>query len=319
MPGPQRPIAILLMAMGGPDRLESVEPYLLDVRGGRPTPPEMVEEIRERYRKTGGKSPVLDITRDVARQLEQKLNGPGGERHRVFVGLRHWHPYIKEAYADILDELPEQLIGLCMAPQYSSLSIGAYVKKVEEARAELGGDFPVSYVQSWHRHPHLVQAIAENVLLGLQNFPTEVRARVPIVFTAHSLPERILAMKDPYPDEVRGTMEAVCARLGPAEVGQRSTRFAYQSQGRSGEKWLGPDVESTLEALHQEGHRQVLIAPIGFLSDHLEVLYDVDIEFKRLAESKGMQLERIPMLNASPALIATLASVLEEHQASAVR
>ena len=314
MSGAQRPIAVLLMAMGGPDRLENVEPYLLDVRGGRPTPPELVEEIRERYRVTGGKSPVLGITREVARGLEQKLNGPGGERYRVYVGLRHWHPYIKEAYAELLDDQPERLIGLCMAPQYSSMSIGAYISKVEEARMALGGDFPVSYVQSWHRHPGLVKAIAENIAAALQKFPAAVRALVPIIFTAHSLPERILQTNDPYPEEVRGTMEAVCELLKPV-----TARFAFQSQGRSGEKWLGPDVESILEELHRDGHRQVLIAPIGFISDHVEILYDVDIEFKRLARSKGMQLERIPMLNASMTLIETLASVLEEHESSMVR
>jgi len=314
MPGPQKPIAVLLMAMGGPDRLENVEPYLLDVRGGRPTPPELVEEIRERYRVTGGKSPVLGITREVARQLEQKLNGPGGERYRVYVGLRHWHPYIKEAYADLLDDQPERLVGLCMAPQYSSMSIGAYIKKVEEARTALGGDFPVSYVQSWHRHPGLVKGIADNIAAALQKFPAAVRALVPVIFTAHSLPERILQMKDPYPEEVRGTMEAVCELVKPM-----TTRFAFQSQGRSGEKWLGPDVESVLEELHRDGHRHVLIAPIGFISDHVEILYDIDIEFKRLADSKGMQLERIPMLNVSMPLIETLASVLEEHESSLVR
>ena len=314
MPGAVRPIAVLLMAMGGPDRLENVEPYLLDVRGGRPTPPELVDEIRERYRVTGGKSPVLGITREVARGLEQKLNGPGGERYRVYVGLRHWHPYIKEAYAELLDDQPERLIGLCMAPQYSSMSIGAYISKVEEARMALGGDFPVSYVQSWHRHPGLVKAIAENIAAALQKFPSAVRALVPIIFTAHSLPERILQTKDPYPEEVRGTMEAVCELVKPVRA-----RFAFQSQGRSGEKWLGPDVESILEELHRDGHRQVLIAPIGFISDHVEILYDIDIEFKRLAGSKGMQLERIPMLNASMTLIETLTSVVEEHESSLVR
>src|SRR5213594_4011943 len=179
MQGGQRPIAILLMAMGGPDSLDHVEPYLLDVRGGRPTPPDLVEEIRGRYRVTGGKSPVLGITREVARRLEQKLNGPGGERYRIYVGLRHWHPYIQEAYADLLDDQPERLVGLCMAPQYSSMSIGAYIKKVEEARTALGGDFPVSYVQSWHRHPGLVKAIAGNVTVALQKFPAAVRALVP--------------------------------------------------------------------------------------------------------------------------------------------
>lgn len=313
MPGPQRPVAILLMALGGPNKLEDVEPYLLDIRGGRPTPPELVEEIRERYRQTGGKSPVPEIMTEVARQLEQRLNGPGGEGFRVYVGFRHWHPYIKDAYASLLDDLPEALIGLCMAPQYSSLSVAAYIKKVEEARSALGGDFPISYVQSWNRNPLLIKGIAENVTVGLEKFPADVRARVPIIFTAHSLPERILQAQDPYPDEVRGTMEAVCEQLGSI-----TARFAYQSQGRSGEKWLGPTVEETLETLEREGHRHVLIAPIGFLSDHLEVSYDVDIEFKKLAESKGMQLERIPMLNASKPLIDALASVLEEHQASSV-
>jgi ferrochelatase len=201
-----------------------------------------------------------------------------------------------------------------MAPQYSSMSIGAYIKKVEEARQALGGDFPVSYVESWHRHPKLVRAVADNILEALQRFPADVRAGVPILFTAHSLPERIIQTNDPYPQEVRATMQAVCELVRPA-----TARFAYQSQGRSAEKWLGPDVESTLEELHRDGHRHVLIAPIGFISDHVEILYDVDIEFKRQAESKGMRLERIPMLNATTPLIETLASVLEEHLASPVR
>ncbi len=314
MPGPQRPIAVLLMAMGGPDSLDSIEPYLREVRGGRPTSPEFIEEIRDRYRVTGGKSPVLGITRSVAQQLEQRLNGPGGERYRVYVGLRHWKPFIKDSYADIMDDCPEQLIGLCMAPQYSALSIGAYVKKVEEARASLGGDFPLSYVTSWHVHPLLIKAIAENIGQALTKFPAEVRAKAPILFTAHSLPERILQMKDPYPDEVRATMAAVCAQLGHPPA-----RFAFQSQGRSDEAWLGPTVEATLEALIAEGHRQVLVAPIGFLSDHLEVLYDVDIQFKEFAAARGMQLERMAMLNATPPLIDILASVVKAHESSEPR
>jgi ferrochelatase len=200
-----------------------------------------------------------------------------------------------------------------MAPQYSSMSIGAYIKKLEEARAEYGGDFPISYVQSWHSHPMLIKALAANVTAGLQKFSAEVRSRVPILFTAHSLPERILQSNDPYPREVRGTMDAVCRGLGPVVA-----HFAFQSQGRSSEKWLGPTVEETLDVLQREGHHHVLIAPIGFISDHIEILYDIDIEFRRLAESKGMQLERIPMLNSSPALIETLLSVLEEHLSSPV-
>lgn len=307
------PIAILLMAVGGPGCLDDVEPFLLDIRGGRPTSPELIEEIRERYRATGEKSPVPGIMKEVARELEGRLNGSGSERVRVFIGFRHWHPSIKATYEAILQHRPQRLIGVCMAPQYSVLSVGAYTKKVEEARDMAGGDFPVTFVESWYRHPLLIKGITDNILRGLDAFPPQVRPSVPILFTAHSLPERILKDNDPYPAEVRGTVDAVCEQFGSV-----LWRFAFQSQGRTDETWLGPTVEETLAQLHQEGHRHVLIAPIGFLSDHLEVLYDVDIELKQLAESKGMQLERMPMLNATPPFIDTLASVVEEHLASLV-
>lgn len=313
MHGTERPVAVLLMAMGGPDCLENVEAYLMDVRGGRATSPELVEEIRQRYRVTGGKSPVLGITQEVARVLEQRLNGSTEQRYRCYVGLRHWHPYIKETYARLLEDFPERIIGLCMAPQYSSLSIGAYMKKVEEARRELASETPISFVTSWHRHPLLIASIAGNIHQTLQKFPVEVRSGVPILFTAHSLPERVVAMKDPYPEEVKGTVQAVCEQLG-----SQPTRFAYQSQGRSGEKWLGPTVEETLAELAQEGHRHVLVAPIGFICDHVETLYDIDIELKQLAQTKGLQLERIPMLNASEALIDIVTSVVEAHESSLV-
>ena len=307
----EQPIAVLLMAMGGPDSLDNVEPFLLDVRGGRPTPPELVEEIRERYRATGGKSPAVGITQEVAKKLERRLNESGSERYRVYVGLRHWHPFIKDTYAELLAEGPGQIIGLCMAPQQSSLSTGAYRKKVEEARSALQSTCTVSYVGSWNRHPQLIAAIVENIRQGLLEFPADFRSQVPILFTAHSLPERIVAMKDPYPDEVKGSVDAITACLG-----NQPTRFAYQSQGRSSEPWLGPTVESALEALHREGHRHVLVAPIGFICDHVETLFDIDIELKQSAVNMGMQLERMPMLNAAPALIETLVSVIDAHQAS---
>ena len=314
MSGSRKPIAVLLMAMGGPDSLENVEAFLRDVRGGRPTPPDLVEEIRERYRATGGKSPALGITKELARKLEERLNESGGLRYRVYVGLRHWHPFIHEIYAELLRDDPEQVIGLCMAPQQSSLSTGAYEKKVEDARASLQSGCPVSYVSSWHRHPKLIAAIVENIRQALLKFPEDFRAKVPVLFTAHSLPERILAMKDPYPDEVRGTVEAVTSLLGDTP-----TRFAYQSQGRWGERWLGPTVQTAVEDLAREGHRHVLVAPIGFLCDHVETLYDIDVELKQYATRRGIQLERIAMLNASPAIVETLASVLAAHQSSLVQ
>lgn len=311
MPTPHRHTAVLLMAMGGPDSLENVEPFLRDVRGGRPTPPELVEEIRERYRVTGGKSPAVGITHEVAKKLEQQLNDSRDCRYRVYVGLRHWHPFINETYAQLLKESPEQIIGVCMAPQQSSLSTGAYRKKVEEARAEVGDRTGVTYVGSWHRHPRLIAAIAENIRQGLLAFPSDVRATVPVLFTAHSLPERIVAMKDPYPEEVKGTVESVTRLLGNQPI-----YFAYQSQGRSSEPWLGPTVEEMLDTIYRSGHRHVLVAPIGFICDHVETLFDIDIELKQLAINKGMHLERMPMLNDSPALIETLHDVLTAHESS---
>src|SRR6185437_6018451 len=307
----KRSTAVLLMAMGGPDCLENVEPFLRDVRGGRPTPPALVDEIRERYRVTGGKSPAVSIAQEVAKKLEQQLNVAAHRRYKVYVGLRHWHPFIRETYSDLLTESPEQIIGVCMAPQQSSLSTGAYRKKVEEARAEFGDRTDVTYVGSWNRHSRLIAAIVDNIRKGLFAFPADVRASVPVLFTAHSLPERIVAMKDPYPEEVKGTVEAVTQFLGNQPI-----YFAYQSQGRSNEPWLGPTVESMLEAIQLAGHRDVLVAPIGFICDHVETLFDIDIELKQLATNKGLHLERIAMLNDSPALIETLRDVLAAHESS---
>jgi ferrochelatase len=311
MPPSSKPIAVLLMAMGGPDCLENVEPFLLDVRGGRPTPPELVAEIQARYRATGGKSPAVGITFNVARKLEARLNEAGQGRYRVYVGLRHWHPFIKDTLSELLRDDPEHIIGFCMAPQQSSMSTGAYRNKVEDAQALLNDHHSVTYVGSWNRHPKLIAAIVSNIQEGLSMFPPAVRPDVTVLFTAHSLPERIVAMNDPYPEEVRGTVAAVSGFLG----GQ-PTAFAYQSQGRSAERWLGPTVEETVDQLARSGQLHVLVAPIGFLCDHVETLYDIDIELKQLAAGRGIRLERIPMLNDSSPFIETLVDVVTAHEAS---
>jgi protoporphyrin/coproporphyrin ferrochelatase len=313
-----RPIAVLLMAMGGPDRLENVEPYLLDVRGGRPTPPELVEEIRERYRATGGKSPVLDITRELAGKLEASLNRPGLPPFRVFVGLRHWHPRISEAWADVVAADPQRVVAICMAPHYSAMTVGKYLEKLDEARLEVGTHIPLTTVGSWSRHPRLVDALADAVTEGLGAFPVEERDEVPILFTAHSLPERILVEGDPYAGEVAATMEAVCRRLAEDREGAPvPARFAYQSQGRTNEPWLGPKVEAVLEELAGDGRRHVLMAPIGFLSDHVEINYDIDVEFRALADKLGLRLERMPMLNASDPLVHTVAALVDQSLSEA--
>jgi ferrochelatase len=297
-------VAVFLMALGGPDSLENVEPYLLDLRGGRPTSPELVEEIRERYRATGGRSPVLEITRELAAKLEAR------RPVRVFVGLRHWHPFIAEAWAEVVAYTPDRAIGICLAPQYSAMTVGKYLEKLADARTDVGGgEIPLSAVKSWATHPGLVAGLAERVTEALSRYPAEERETVPVLFTAHSLPERILRDGDPYPDEVGATMEAVIARL-PA--GQPTT-FAYQSQGRSPEPWLGPDVETTLDRLAVDGVPGVVIAPIGFLSDHVETLYDIDIEFRARAEKLGLRLERMAMPNADDDLADTLAALVDEQ------
>jgi protoporphyrin/coproporphyrin ferrochelatase len=311
MPPSSKPIAVLLMAMGGPDCLENVEPFLLDVRGGRPTSPELVAEIKARYAATGGKSPAVGITFNLARKLETRLNESGHGRYRTYVGLRHWHPFIKDTLAQLLAGDPEHIIGFCLAPQTSSMSTGAYRKKVEEAQTLMNDEHSVSYVGSWNRHPKLIAAIVDKIQEGLNRFPPSVRGDVTVLFTAHSLPERIVAMNDPYPGEVKGTVAAATGLLD----GQ-PTAFAYQSQGRSPEPWLGPTVESTIEELARAGKRHVLVAPIGFLCDHVETLYDIDIELKQLAAGRGIQLERMAMLNDSPAFIETLVDVISAHESS---
>ena len=296
--------AVFLMALGGPDSLENVEPYLLDLRGGRPTSPELVEEIRERYRATGGRSPVLDIIRELAGKLEAR------RPVRAFVGLRHWHPFIAEAWAEVVEFAPDRVIAICMAPQFSAMTVGKYLEKLADARTDVGGgELPLSAVRSWATHPGLVGALAGRVGEALRRFPESEQAAVPVLFTAHSLPERILRDGDPYPDEVRATMEAVLARLPAGQAAD----FAFQSQGRSPEPWLGPEVEPTLDRLAADGVPGVVIAPIGFLSDHVETLYDIDIEFRARAEKLGLRLERTSMLNASDDLADTLAALVDEQ------
>jgi ferrochelatase len=300
-------VVVFLMALGGPDSLENVEPYLRDLRGGRPTSPELVAEIRERYRATGGRSPVLDITRALAAKLEAR------RPVRVFVGLRHWHPFIAETWAEVVEYGPDRAIAICMAPQFSAMTVGKYLEKLADARTDVGGgEIPVSAVKSWATHPGLVAGLAERVLEALARFPGGERPSVPVLFTAHSLPEGIVRNGDEYPDEVRATMEAVIARLPAGQP----TAFAYQSQGRSPEPWLGPEVEPTLDALAADGVPGVVIAPIGFLSDHVETLYDIDIEFAARAEKLGLRLERMGMLNDSDVLADTLAALVDEQLGS---
>ena len=293
-------IGVLVMAYGGPNNLDEVEPYLLDVRGYRPTSQEIIHEVRERYRQIGGRSPIRERTCDQANALEAALNSQG-ERFKAFVGMRHWHPFVDQALADMSAAGIEKAVGVVMAPHYSRMSIGAYFKKVQEA----GSGPEIAPIERWHLLPGYLDALAGRVSAALEKFPAAVREEVPVIFTAHSLPERILEWNDPYPDELKATVVELAKRLG-----SNPYEFAFQSAAISSQPWLGPDAGEVIDRLASEGCKYVLIAPIGFVCEHVEVLYDVDIVFKGQAESLGVQLERIEMLNTAPQMINGLADMV---------
>jgi ferrochelatase len=301
-------IGVLLMAYGAASSLDEIESYLKDIRGGRPTSPELVEEVKERYRLMGGRSPLLDITNQQAEAVEEVLNKKNGRRFRVYVGMRHWHPYIKETVDTMKKDGVKRVVGLCLTPYNSKMSVGAYFKKLQEAQEELNVKFKIGWVESWNDHPLLIQAIAEKVERALSKFPETIRKKVPILFTAHSLPARIVQEKDPYPQELMETVEAVVKKIGHGLY-----RFAYQSQGRTPEPWLGPEAGAVIDELHGKGSRYLLMAAIGFISDHMETLYDVDILYRKQATAKGMRFERVESLNASPLFISAMADVVLKH------
>ena len=291
---------VLVMAYGGPGDLEEVEPYLLDVRGYRPTSQEIVHEVRERYREIGGRSPIFEQTREQAAALEAALNTNGHE-FKAFVGMRHWHPYIQDTLAEMDSQGIRRAVGLVMAPHYSRMSIEAYFKKIAEA------DSPVEIapIQSWHLLPGYIDALVSRVHTALEQFPAEVRSQVPVIFSAHSLPERILEWNDPYPDQLRATVDAVAQRLG-----DQPHAFAYQSAAISNEPWLGPDVGELIQRYAAQGQKNIISCPIGFVCEHVEVLYDIDIVYQKLSKSLGVRLERIEMVHTAPQMIAGLADLV---------
>jgi len=290
--------AILLLAYGGPESLEDIPAYLRDVRGGRETPPRVIAESVERYRQIGGSSPLLGITQSTARKLSETLGLP------VYVGMRHWRPYIRDTVAQMAADGVQRCIATCMAPHYSALSIGAYRSKLDEALSAAGAGMTVDFVESWHTEPHYLDGIAAGIWRALRRFP--VAAPVLVVFTAHSLPASILERGDPYPEQVMETARLVALRAGLAPTGWT---LAYQSAARTGVPWLGPQIEELTPQLAEAGERYLLIAPVGFVADHVEVLYDLDIAVKRIGEAAGMTVERTPMLNDSPPLIEALAEI----------
>jgi protoporphyrin/coproporphyrin ferrochelatase len=288
--------AVVLMAYGSPSSPEDVRPYLEDVRGGRPVSDEAVAELAERYRRIGGRSPLDDVTGAQRAALERELGMP------VFVGMKHWRPRIAEAVDAALAGGATRVIGVVLAPHYSRMSVGEYRERLEDALAERA---ELVLVESWHDDPAFVNVLADRVR-GTDAW---------VVFTAHSLPERILADGDPYREQLLETSRLVAERAG-----LERWSFAFQSASATGEPWLGPDLLDELERLAADGVGKVLIAPVGFVSDHLEILWDIDVEAREKAGELGLELARIESLNDDPEFIRTLAGIVrrarEEERAA---
>jgi ferrochelatase len=279
--------AVVIMAYGTPASGEDVRPYLEDVRGGRPVSDEAVAELAERYRRIGGRSPLDEVTEAQRAALERELGLP------VFVGMKHWRPRIAEAVDAALAGGAARVIGLVLAPHYSRMSVGEYRERLEAAAA---GRAELVLVESWHDDPAFVDVLADRVR-GTDAW---------VVFTAHSLPERILADGDPYREQLLETSRLVAERAG-----LERWSFAFQSASPTGEPWLGPDVQDELERLYADGVRKVLVVPVGFVSDHLEILWDLDVEAREKARELGLELSRIESLNDDPAFIRALAGVIQ--------
>jgi len=281
--------AVVLMAYGSPERLADVPAYYSDIRGGRPIAPEHLEDLVERYRRLGieDSSPLNAITEATRAALERVLGLP------VHTGMKHWTPRIADAAEAAIAGGADRIVGLVLAPYYSGLSIKGYRDQLDQA---LAGRAELAFVDSWHVEPGFVQLLADRVR------GTDAH----VVFTAHSLPARILEMGDPYKDQLLATSEAVARAAGVTEWS-----FSFQSESPTGEPWLGPDILDHLDALHADGVEHVLVCPVGFVSDHLEIRWDLDVEAQEKAAGLGMRLERIEMPNDDPAFIRTLATIVK--------
>jgi len=288
--------AVIVMAYGSPATAEDVPAYLADIREGKPVSEEAVDELTERYRRIGGRSPLDEITEAQRAALERELLVP------VFVGMKHWRPRIAEAVESALAGGADTLVGLVLAPHYSQLSIAGYRERLEQA---LQGRAELVFVESWHDFGPFLDVLADRV----RGFGGHV------VFTAHSLPERILRDGDPYRDQLLETARLVAKRAGlPNDLDHEvGWSFAFQSASATGEPWLGPDILEELDRLAANGVRRVLVCPVGFVSDHLEILWDLDIEARERAAELGLELERIESLNDDPAFLRALAALVRER------
>jgi protoporphyrin/coproporphyrin ferrochelatase len=292
--------AVLLLAHGSPDSVADIPEFVNQITRGRNVPPEVIEEVKHRYGLIG-RSPLTALTLRQGELLAEELKLP------VYVGMRNWKPFIAETIATMKSDGVGRAVVICLAPQNSRTSVGLYRAALQ---VEGGVPFAVEFVESWHDHPLLIAAFAEKFRAGWDRVCSEMSARVPVIFTAHSVPQRTIADGDPYEMQTKETARLVALAAGLAPD---NWKFAFQSQGMSGGPWLEPTVENTILELKEQGHRGVFVQPVGFLCDHVEVLYDIDIAFKQFAEKEGMRLWRAESLNDSRLLTAALADVVRSR------
>ncbi|HXU14000.1 MAG TPA: ferrochelatase [Terriglobales bacterium] len=291
--------AVLLLAHGSPDSVDQIPEFLSKVTGGRPLPVAVVEEVKHRYAKVGC-SPLTDLTVKQGELLSRRLRIP------VYVGMRNWHPLVADTLARMNADGVTNVSVICMAPQNSRTSVGLYRNSLRGADCHMKFDF----VESWHDQPRLIQSFAEKLRTGLEGAEKEYGKVPPVIFTAHSVPERTILEGDPYEDQAKDTAYLVAAAVG---LDRLAWKFAFQSQGMSGGTWLGPTVEQTILQLKAAGKDGVFIQPVGFLCDNIEILYDIDIGFQAFAQAQGMRLWRAESLNTSPLLTEALAEIVHSR------
>lgn len=303
-------VGVILMTYGSPETLDDIPTYLQNVRGGVPADESLIAEFRRRYSLIGG-SPLLHITREQAAALQEELNGQyhDGPGFSVVAGMRFAPPFV----ADVTPEVAagaQQLIGVIMSPQFSPIIMGGYVRALNDAVAGLRrDDLELKIAGAWHLQPYFLQALAERVQQALQRFPLAERESVPVLLTAHSMPKRVVEREPGYINSLKETAAKVAELVGlPPE----RWMFCYQSAGHTPEEWLKPDFADVMPELRAAGHTHVLIAPVQFLADHLEILYDIEIGAREQAEAVGIQFARIESLNTSPLFIKALATVVQE-------
>jgi len=298
--------ALLLLAFGGPRSLDEVESFLTCLFKGKKPSSDQLEKVKERYRLIGGYSPLPDITERQGRSLEKRLN-PRGPSFKSYVGMRYSQPFIEDVLKRILQDGIQEVMAIPMTPFRSKLTTGAYKEELNRSNEVLGNRLKIHLIEGWHCHSLFLGAVAERIEEGLKQFSQMEKKGIHLIFTAHSLPESILE-NDPYVKDMKESVEGVLKMIEPLPW-----HIAFQSQGGGPERWIGPDIESVLFELKKIHVKAILIVPIGFVSDHIEVLYDIDILCREKAESLGMTLRRTPSLNDSERFIEALASIVEEH------